>query len=328
MKSKHTNIRSRSGDSLIGLLVATLIFSFIGVSMMALVSLNTIESYKINARTDNISSAKVALDKIGRLIRMARSIGDVQGATRPTSNPFSDIPNGPSTDTFAVHGSTITVSQVSSGTACNTSAAFPSVGDPYYGPNGTLNGTIASWPWGGSPNNPYRLSGDTCVLQVPTFDANGFPNCVQNAQTLAALDTYVFKVVRDNSRPGPTRWFQLQMAVFPAPNGLSNKPSTLSPGSPVTILSGLVGPLDGNQNPAVFQYINSSTNTATTNFDPATPQGALNEQDLVLFSGVVANLQILSNSQSASQKASLTSLRSEMYLRNNASAAIMGPSPN
>lgn len=319
-------IRNCKGDSLVGLLVATVIMSFVAMGIMGLMSLNVSESAKTYNRTDNINAARVALDKLGRLVRMARSVGDIQGTTLPTSSPYSEFPPGPSTDTFQTKGNTITVASVEAGTAVNRSAAFPSTGDPFYGPNGTENAKT-SWPWGGGINSPYRLSGDTLVIQVPSFDANGYPNAVLNGLRLAAVDTYVFKVVPDNTRPGPTNWFQLQMAAFPAPpNGgtkRTNVASGLQAGVPVTILSGLVGPVDVNGNPVIFQYVKSSDNSSTTSF----PAGSQAENDLVLYDGIVANLQIMSTGQNANQRATVSTLRSEMYLRNNASAQIMGPSP-
>ena len=327
-------LRSERGESLISLLVATTIMGFIAMGIMGLMSLNVSESSKIGSRTDNLNSARVAMDKMGRLIRMARSVGDVQGTTLPTSNPFSEFPPGPSTDTFQTKGNTITVDSVETGTAVNRSATFPSDGDPFYGKNGfygsgkNAGGTPPNYPWGGSENSPYRLAGDTLIVQVPTFDANGYPNAVVNGLRLAAMDTYVFKVVPDNTRPGPTRWFQLQMAAFPAaPNGgtpRTNVPSGLRSSIPVTILSGIVGPLQPNTGePVIFQYVKSSDNSVTSSF----PANSVAENDLVLYNGVIANLQIMTQGATNAHKSTVTTLRSEMYLRNNATAQIMGPSP-
>lgn len=317
--------RSSGGDTLVALLVATTIMGVVGAGLFALMSLNVAESAKTFNKTDTLNAARTALDKMGRLVRQARTVGDVQGETLPTSDPFAGFPSGPSTDTFAIKGNTVTLAQVESGTATNRSAVFPSAGDPFYGPNGSQ--TIANWPWGGGPNTGYRLAADTLVVQVPTFDANGYPNCVANTgqvlgQTLAALDTYVFKVVPDNSRPGPTKWFNLQMAAFPAPpdgaTKRTNIASGITPGAPITILSGIIGPLDAQGNPVIFQYIKSSDNSINTNF----AAGSQAENDLVLYNGVVANIQVM---QLGNPQATMTSLRSEMYLRNNSQAQIIGP---
>jgi hypothetical protein len=328
IKKAKSSIRKCRGETMISLLVSTSISAFVAAAMLGLMSMNVSESHKLYNRADNLVAGVTALDKMGRLVRMARNIGDIQGNILPTSDSYAGVPPGNTTDTFAISGSNITVDQVENGDAVSISAKFPSVGDPYYGPNGTQNGTIASWPWGGGINVPYLLGQDTLVLQVPTFDANGFPNSVQNMQTLPALDTYVYKVVQDFTRAGPTKYYQLQLAVFPAPNGLSNKPSGLVAGKPITILSGIVGPYDANGNIATFQYVNSSTNIVQTNFDNAGGAGTTgyeNELDLVLFSGVIANFQIMS--KDAANHVSVLPIRSEMYLRNNASASIMGPAP-
>jgi hypothetical protein len=318
--------RSQSGQQLVSLLVATIIMSCVATGLIGLISINTMESTRSFNRADNLNGARIALDKMGRLIRMARNLGDVQGTVMVATDPYSSFPPGNSGDRFQVQNNNVSLAQVQAGTACNSCCYFPSAADTYYNQStGTLYGTIGTWPWA-SANNindntacpPYELSQDTLVLQVQTFDGDGFPRMINGINRLPALDTYVYKIVPDTSRPGPTKYYLLQLAIFPAPAGITNMPVGMAPGSPQTIASNIVGPLDSNGKPAIFQYTNQSTNTVTTNFVP----GSLNEQDLVLFKGIVINLEMMN--VDATGKAMVNSVRSEVYLRNNSSATIMG----
>ena len=78
-RSLKQKVRSAKGDSLISLLVATLIFSFVAMAIMGMLTINVVESNKLMTRTDNISGARFGADRIGRIVRMARSLGDIQG---------------------------------------------------------------------------------------------------------------------------------------------------------------------------------------------------------------------------------------------------------
>lgn len=321
--------RSQSGQQLISLMVATSIMSFVAMGLVGLISINTVEATRSFNRADSLNGARTALDKMGRLIRMARNLGDVQGTVMVATDPYSAFPPGNSGDRFQVQNNNVSLAQVQAGTACNTSCVFPSSADSYYNAtNGTMLNTINSWPWlnssninDGTPAPPYQLSQDTLVLQVQTFDADGFPRMVNLpgvSTRLPALDTYVYKLVKDTTRQGPPDYYQLQLAVFPAPTGLTNMAPGIAPGATQTIMTGIVGPLDSNGNPTIFQYVNQSSNTVTTNFVP----GSVSEQDLVLFKGVVVNIEMMTVDSVG--KSVVNSVRSEFYLRNNSSATIMG----
>lgn len=321
--SIKNNMRTETGGSLISLLVATLIMGFVATGIMGLMSLNTAESRSAYLRTDSLNASRVALDKMGRLMRMARCIGDVQGNTVPSTDPYRNIGNGPTTDAFLVKNGTIAAGDIEDGTACNLSTSFPSAGDPFYHPGTktTQPGSMVSqvsWPWSGSPTSPYTLNGQTLIIQVPTFTDAGFPRSIDDGQTLSALDTYVYQLRPDGA--GRPNFWQLELAIFPAPLGKTNMPPGLQPGVPQVVLSNIIGPIDNATNqPVIFQYVNSRDNTVTTN---------PNVNDLVLYSGVVCNLQILQRSNNNNNiKGQAQSLRSEMYLRNNTSCSIMGPSP-
>ncbi len=347
MKNKNSyKNRTNSGATLVSLLVATIIFSFVAMGLMGMMSLNTFECNRTFNRADTLNSGRIALDKIGIMVRSARSFGDIQGTTMIATDPWWKVSVGPNTG-YQATPNNVNMNNVTSGANPSISSKFPSPCDMFY--NATMpsdpatlaplpNGT--AWPW--NANGPYQLGPDTLILQVQTFNADGFPLAVPQSTFAAlgltqttrmpALDTYVFKVVPDPNLPGPTKWFQLQMAIFPAGRttagsaNLTNMPTGMTAGVPITLCSGIVGPVDAAGKPAMFQYVNTqlTPSTLTTDFS-SNPAGLLNETNLLAyFRGVVVNLQLMK--VDAAGKAMVNTVRSEYYLRNNASAAVMGNS--
>ena len=320
--------RSAKGSSLVSLAVSTVIMSLVALGMMSLMSLNTSESVKAFNKGDNLTAARVALDRIGRQVRMARTLGDVQGEVMIATDPYAAFPPGPSGDGFAVHANNVSMNQVLSGSACNTSATFPSIADVYYNPtNGSELGQISSWPWGGSANSGYTLDDQTLVVQVQTFTPEGWPRMVQGQSNLPALDTYVYKLVDDverNASMGPTRWYRLEVAVFPAAGAYTNKPNGINAGVPSVLLSGIVGPLDPATNrPSIFRYMTCQGGTVQSAKNFVSGTTAFNDvSNLVNFKGVMMSVQVLT--VDANRRGTVTNMRSEFYLRNNSSATIMG----
>ncbi len=326
-------IRSAKGDSLISLLVATLIFSFVAMAIMGMLTINVVESNKLMTRTDNISGARFGADRIGRIVRMARNLGDIQGNMSMDAPSYAGaIGAGVTTD----WQSAITGTDPSYGLAEGAnimSAAFPSAANPFYV-------TLPNYPaaWG---NGPYRIGPDTLVVQVPVFDSNGWPRAnpyITGGSTiyLPMTDTYVFKVVPDQARTqaNGVNFYQLQMAVWPArgAGGVvanTNMPASMTAGSPITLVSGIIGPL----NPAdptkiaAFEYVhrNNAYALGPVNGPLQTDFSAdgANESELGNFVGVMLNLQLMS--QDAAHRASVMPLRTEMYLRNNSQASCLVP---
>lgn len=336
---KSSKQRLPEGTTLVSLLVATMIFSFVAIGLMGLMSINTFECNRTFNRADTLNSGRIALDKIGMIVRSARTFGDIQGTTMVATDPYWAAGNGPNVGYKPIPNN-VDMTKVTNGTAPAISGQFPCLADPYYNSSWT-NGIVTQttpaplpgavpWPWQNvalstAAGPPYQLSQDTLIVQAQTFDQFGFPRAIAGLSRMPALDTYVFKIVPDPTQPGPTKWFTLQMAVFPAGNlnsaGYTNKPSSLPAGIPVTLCTNIVGPVDTNGNPVAFQYVDNSTLPATlkTDFSP----GSANERNLLgNFSGVICNLQLMK--VDAAGKALVNTVRSEFYLRNNASAAVMG----
>lgn len=331
-RSIKPKIRSAKGDSLISLLVATVIFSFVAMAIMGMLTINVVESNKLMTRTDNISGARFGADRIGRIIRMARNLGDIQGNMSMDAPSYvGAIGAGVTSDWQNAIAGTDPSYGLTDG-ANIMSAAFPSAANPYYP-------TLTNFPsaWG---NPPYRLSSDTLVVQVPVFDNNGWPraNSYSSGGTTVYLpmtDTYVFKVVPDANRTqaNGVNFYQLQMAIWPA-KGLTgvtntNMPASMTAGTPITLVSGIVGPLDPADPTkiAAFQYVHRNSNYTAgpvdgplqTNF---VANGA-NEDEIGNFVGVMLNIQLMS--MDAAHRASVMPLRTEMYLRNNSQASCLVP---
>jgi type II secretory pathway pseudopilin PulG len=329
--------RSQSGASLIELMIALFLMSFVSAGIFGLATLNNQEGQKIFNKIDSLNAAREVIDTIGEDVRMARSVGDIYGITTPPTQQLvtPGAVHGPSTNVSLVNA----ISQVNS-TNTLASSSFPSLGDPFYG-----NGQVPAGGWPAFPGNgttsgvagpPYTLGEDTLIIQVPIFDQpgaggnasypGGFPTSVkttpQPVVTMEAMDTYVFQILPDPSYPGT---YMMQLSGFPGvgngPNGTTAN-STMSINSTArTILKGIIGPLDSNGNVCAFQYIDKTnpTQPVTTVTNPTN------------ISGVIVTLQILNNNASNNSKPESTDsqwvsvgFKSEMYMRNNTLADIIG----
>lgn len=350
-------LRSANGDTLVGLLVATLLMTFSATALLALLSINTMENSSFWNKADVTASAREAMDRIGRLVRTARSVGDVYGVIPASNDPEFDptIQRGPTTAINLVNFTS--TANLINGSAFLFSPSFPSAGDPYYG-NG--NSPPQGWPnWPSqtgvtltSPNR-YRLSGDTLIIQVPVFvkrtqgsatepavwpvSWNGQPAGGANG-SLQAMDTYVFRVIPDPARAGT---FKMQQACFQAappggtnPTGVPSSTfsanqlgrettgSTAVPSggsTAITVLSGIVGPKDADGNLSIFKYVERVANSCTT----SPPEGDLWLTD---YTGVIVDMEVRKAEEGI--RASVNHFRSEFYFRNNTQTTLMGkPSP-
>jgi type II secretory pathway pseudopilin PulG len=351
-------LRSTTGASLIEMLVAMFLMSFVSAAIFGLAIINNQEGEKIFNKADSLNAAREVMDTIGEDVRMARSVGDLYGPTAP-----------PTTQTVGHHAEVGGVYNAPVLGQPQSVPYFPSAGDPIYG-NGTScgnltppggwpafpgDGTATGTPAGGQPY--YTLGPDTLIIQVPIFDLpgaggiasypGGFPvqlyiptqgqlssqtpaaqsgTVTQPTVVLEAVDTFVFQIVPDPDQAANPGEYDLQVAGFPgcgkAPNGKVAFSNMSLNGTPRTILKGIVGPLDSSGKPAIFQYIDSST--------PATPKSSIPfpYNEIPNISGVIVTLELknhAANSSGASSSAPVTvGLKSEMYMRNNALATVVG----
>ncbi len=308
-----TTTESQRGMSLIEMMAACLVISFVGAAIAGLMMLNGISEIKMSNKVDGLNAARTALERVARDIRMARNVGDMYGQVFKIG---TDQNNGP---IYGFAGANDFPSQSGS-----QNLLYPNYVTP---PSG--------WPWGGQP---YTLSEQTLILQIPVFDSNGFPTALPagfGSPPLPAnednLDTIVYNVVPDPAAPGT---YMLQRALFPGwtspPYSGSNPspPPSTQPNSliydnnpPQTVLRGIVGPLDPNGSnpgvPACFQYIDKTQpmNPPLTGGTPAVspmPAGADNAN----LTGVIVQFQVR-NTQTGSTAPGVVSLKTEVYARNN-----------
>lgn len=377
--------RLSQGQSLIELLVATLVMAAAATVCLGLYSLNTREFSGFWNKGEAITGAADALARIGLFTRCARSLGDSFGNMPPNTGsvfPMSTTSGkAPSASDKAKYGYSIasSLSGLTSGQPGVIAPWFPSAGNPYY-TNGSGTAVLpasvygGSWPWStgtqvqlGPPSGPtiptpgmYQLAQDTLILQLPVFVGtpptipglgndpgqdtaagtnqgpyiwpatwDGQPTQAQD--NMLAVDTYVIRVLPDPSSSNPPT-YMMQEAVFPAcPAGgaipapftgtytghPTNAPSNMLNGAPLTILKGIVGPVDSNGNISVFSYVEKINNTSTTM--PAAT-GAVYVTD---YTGVIVNLEVIKNQMGS--KASVSSFKTEFFIRNNSQCTLIGP---
>src|SRR4030095_8414064 len=163
---------------------------------------------------------------------------------------------------------------------------------------------------------PDELSPRTLIVQIPVFDANGFPTRVAAgtgnppvASEQDNVDTLVYQIIPDpDFAPAADKpqEYLLQVAGFPGnPSALK-----ISSNPPQTILKGIIGPTDPvSGQPKNFQYLNRYDSTGT-------PQDSWLGNDIANVTGVIMNIEIKRYDEGASG-ASTVGLKSEMYMRNN-----------
>ncbi|HEY9869448.1 MAG TPA: type II secretion system protein [Candidatus Obscuribacterales bacterium] len=272
--------------TLIEMLVSCAIVGLAAAGISGLVLLNNVSTHRLFNKVDNLNQARQVVERIGKDLRMARNVGDVYGVN------------------IQLHDDPVTY-----GTEGTNSfpLAAPGGNNPHYSGGQT---PPAGWPTAPWPGRPYVLSPRTLIVQIPVFDANGFPTKVPATTGNPPVsvdqdnvDTLVYQIIDDPDHPGE---FLLQVAGFPGnPTNLKIRSNP-----PQTILSGIVGPKDpATGEPKVFQYLDRYDESGT-------PQDTFIGPKIANVTGVVMNLEIRRNDEGVSS-ASVVGLKSEMYMRNN-----------
>lgn len=310
--------RTETGTSVVEMLVATLIMSFVASGILGLTYLNWKTQQRIDNKTDSTSAARAALDRLGYSIRQARSVGDFYGVVTPPTGRVVDQlgSNDVTTDTQVVHLENLNAGSVESGTATLSSPRFPAPGNPQYDNN---NSTATGWL--DTPAIPYTLSNNTLIVQVPVFTTTGFPRAFTEpplVQPIECLDTWVYRLVADNRADHPNE-FTLQVAGFPGPGS-----NMVNPRQAKTILTGITGPKDAQGNIKVFQYLTSSD---------AVAMDTVPWQQVDDISGVIVRLEVRRQQASASATQvgggqAYIGFKQEIYLRNNSLTSVTATSSN
>ena len=295
--------RTRRGGSVIELLIAVMVITFVSSGMLALMSTNTKVNVKTQNQVDTLNAAKQVLERIGKDVRMARSLGDVFGANRTEDGL-----------TF-VEGTNF----------------FPSPNNPIYG---TGNAPMNGWPDWTADSCPapgrWFLGNDSLIVQVPIFDRNGFPTMIPQdafgagrpATPQVNVETHVYRLVDDPDTVNHPGEYFIQYCSFPGMDipGVYDASSAAANAGPTTILKGLVGPMNPDTGrPRIFQFIDK------TDFGGRA-------QDTVIstvtgnYTGVVVNLEIRRHGESAMSRRNTSSmgLKAEVFMRNNALATTTG----
>lgn len=337
------NSHQPSGSTLISLLVAVTISAYIAAGLVGLAYVNSSSSIKLTNKCDSINAARTCLDRIGRQVRMARSVGSLYGDCALPTAPTVDngvLPPGASTNTNAVDWSQVPIQNITSGTADISSTGFPGPADPFYG-NVPLLGTgvpPGGWPdtsvygsaWAKLNSRPYYTLSPTClVIQIPVFDSGGlpvgipYPTAAAPVANIECLDSYVYQVVPDTGADAIANSYKLVECKFPAqgvPRPTGYDVTTI----PQTLLRGIIGPVDpssGSTIPKVFSFISRIDNQAyDTISNPPSASRIYSNQTITVnnVSGICINLEILRQTAGTSRTSSLQ-FKTEVYMRNNSS---------
>lgn len=296
--------RKEQGASLAELMVSMSIMSIAAAGVLSLAVMGGKSSMKIFNKLDSTNAARNVIDRIGKDIRTARNIGDIY-----LEDPGDDE-NDDDDDTDD-DSDDVDEDQPTEG-----STSFPSVNNPLYGAGQSPTGGWPATPW---PNPPYNLSNTCLVVQMPIFDANGFPTAIAIGEgnppavtILDNVDTYVYQILPDTANSGE---YMMQVAMFPGDQtkvAAAQRRPILNP--PRTILKGIIGPKDTNGNLKCFQFVSA--------VDP-TPLDTVTATQVPNMTGVVVNLE-LKRKQAGNSTASTIGIKSEVFLRNNTLSTTAG----
>lgn len=286
----------RGGFSVVELMVSVLIMTFASTAIFSLLISTADMSQKVSNKMDSVNACRNVLERFSKDVRMGRALGDVYG-------------NNVELWTDAVSGVPVTGFQGSD--------FFPANRNPCYGAGQTPPG---GWPWEGPP---YKLSNTTMVVQVPIFGNSGYPSSIPsgsgNPATANAQDnveTHIYRVLPDPDQLRNPGQYILQMSKIAGYQTANYAPANVS-STPQTILTGIVGPLDSQGQPKIFQYLDKTDAAGT-------PQDALADPTMVAnCTGVIVNLEIMKQLESKKRPAAI-GLKTEVFLRNNALSTTVG----
>jgi hypothetical protein len=305
--------RSVNGISLVELLVSTVVMSVVAVAMMSIVLVNYRTNAKVMAIQDNVDAVRSIKERIATDVREGRALGDVFGTqiTNNATNPPLKYTAG--------------------------SDHFPeATRNPIYG--GTVPYVPTGWP-----TPPWTLNNTCLVVQIPVLDNHndnagnghvtdgakvGWPTMIPQGWSGNGppapcnqdnVETHVYMIIPDPNTPGE---YQMQVATYGGMAVPGYLPGVHTKG-PQTLLKGIIGPLDANGNPKVFQFISRISPTGTPD-DSIQPDGSHSPE----YTGVVVNLEVKRHQFQNANRNGISQtpigMKLEVFMRNNALATSTG----
>ncbi|MBX9696396.1 MAG: hypothetical protein K2Z81_28670, partial [Cyanobacteria bacterium] len=290
--SRKKKTKSASGLSIVELCIVITIMGFVSASAFGMVLATLAAGRALENKCDSVSTVRNAIEKFGKDVRMGRTFGDVYGQ----------------------------LTNISGVQVCLGSLTFPSSNDPLYGSGQSPPNGWPTWADGSTPQT-FSCDNQTCVVQLPVFDANGFPTGIPGG-TLSLpyltsnVETHVYRLLPDPVNQGE---FILQKSIFPG----WNQPAGTQRG-PITIATGIIGPLNPQTGqPRIFQYLDKTDPSGAPSDSPSsgTPPGLL----VTNYSGVIMNLEVRNHAASdRADELKPLALKTEVFLRNNSMATAIG----
>jgi type II secretory pathway pseudopilin PulG len=310
MKVNRTN---QSGSSMVELMISTVIMGVVSAAFLSILLVN----YKTNAKVDNINDVANAMriikERLAKDIREGRTLGDLSGPIEERDG-------------------------------------FPGTNNPVYGGGAA---PPQGWPaeWADDPGVVgrchYKLNNRTLIVQVPILNNHidelggnpahrldetgdptklGWPTAINNMEN---VETHVYKVVPDTDPAKPNQW-KLQYCAFPGAafnNGTTKYVPAVHAVGPQTLLTGIIGPLDGTGQPQVFQYVAKNDDQGTPRDQVTDDTGIPDPFFTPNYSGVVVNLEVKRHQTISDKRKDIKILpvgfKLEVFLRNNANATVL-----
>ena len=286
--------RTKQGTSLVELLVVCLVMTIISAGIVGLLTANAAVSRRVSNKVDSVDEARLMLARLGKDMRMGRTIGEVYGIAQGTY-----------------------------------AKQFPAASDPMWSSQGMPLGWTGAWPAQLSSSCmiiqiPVFDSYDTTAGGWPLALPSGYGN----PATTTAIDdveTHVYKIVADPDVVNHPNEYLMELWKFPGRdvNGVVG-PIV----GPQIVLKSLVGPTmngaTGLDNLCIFQVIDK-TQPNSAPFDPGS--NAVTSAALANYTGLVVNLDLNNHDANAKNIAgnSRLAFKTEVFMRNNILATTTSP---
>lgn len=286
--------RTERGTSLIELMVVCLIMTIISAGIVGLLTANATVSRNVTNKVDSVDEARLMLSRLGKDMRMGRTIGEVYGIAQGTY-----------------------------------AKQFPAASDPMWSAQGAPAGWTGAWP---AQLSTSLMIIQIPVFDSYDASAGGWPLALPpgygNPPTTTAIDdveTHIYKMVADPDTVNHPNEYIMELWKFPGRdvNGVVGPIS-----GPQIVLKNIVGPTvngaTGLDNLCIFQVIDKTLPNSAP-FDPGS--NAVTSAALANYTGLVVNLDLNNHAANAKNIAgnSRLAFKTEVFMRNNILATTTSP---